>query len=267
MQRGRVEKLDYAERWLRDGLRVVDPPGGLLTLEVDMSDAARVKKTMQEVGAPVTYTHLIVHATARALRDAPRIHRLVAGNRRLFPDDIDICLSVAGESVVTPVLIIEGADQKSLAEIAAIIRNGAAEAQQQDQRLNNLLRRWGWLVPFGILRRALLRFFLQRLWYRRRASGTFQLSIIPSVDWCVPFLFNTAAAVGAGRVRDRAVAVNGRVEVRPTLVLTCCIDHKVWNGMEAAKFLDGVKMHLERGTALADGHSDGARASGVGSGD
>ena len=29
MGTGRVERLDYAERWLRDGLRVIDPPGGL----------------------------------------------------------------------------------------------------------------------------------------------------------------------------------------------------------------------------------------------
>jgi pyruvate dehydrogenase E2 component (dihydrolipoamide acetyltransferase) len=246
MGTGRVERLDYAERWLRDGLRVIDPPGGLVTVEVDMSSAIALKRRMKEAGTSITYTHLIVHAAARVLTEHPELHRLVAGNKRLHPDSVDICLSVAGEAVVTPVLIIKHAGNKSLVEIAAQIRECAAEAQQQDLRLADLLRRWGWIAPFGIVRRVLLRFFLGQLWYRRRASGTFQITVIPSVDFCAPFLFNTAAALSAGRVHDRVVPIEGRIEIRPMLVLACCIDHKVWNGMDAAKFLNGVKSNLER---------------------
>jgi pyruvate dehydrogenase E2 component (dihydrolipoamide acetyltransferase) len=246
MGTGRVERLDFAERWLRDGLGVIDPPGGLITVEVDMSNAIALKRRMKEVGTPITYTHLIVHATARALTDHPELHRLVAGSKRLFPDSVDICLSLAGDAVVTPVLMIKHAGNKSLAEIAAQVRECAAEAQRQDRRLTEVLRRWGWIAPLGIVRRALLRFLLGQLWYRRRASGTFQVTVIPSVDLFAPFLFNTAAALSAGRVHDRVVPVDGRIEIRPMLVLACCIDHKVWNGMDAAKFLNGVKSNLER---------------------
>jgi pyruvate dehydrogenase E2 component (dihydrolipoamide acetyltransferase) len=246
MGTGRVERLDYAERWLRDGLRVVDPPGGLVTIEVDMSNALALKRRMKETGTPITYTHLIVHATARALTEHQELHRLVAGNKRLFPDSVDICLSVAGEAVVTPVLIIKDAGNKSLAEIAAHVRECAVEAQRQDRRFAEILRRWGWIAPLGIVRRVLVRFLMGRLWYRRRASGTFQVTVISSVDLSAPFLFNTAAALGAGGVRDRVVPIDGRIEIRPMLVLACCIDHKVWNGMDAAKFLNSVKSNLER---------------------
>ncbi len=240
-----IEKLDYADRWLRDGLRVVAPSGGMVTLDVDMSNAAAFKQSMNEVGTRVTFAHLIVHATARALAEHPELHRLVAGNKRLFPENIVICLSVAGDGVVTPVLMIEDAGKKSLAEIASRVREGAEEAKQSDRKMNELLKRWGWIVPLGIIRRALLGFLLERLWYRRRASGTFQVSVIPSVDSFAPFLFNTAAALGAGRIRDRAVPIEGRIEIRPIMKLTCCIDHKVWNGMDAATFLNSVKDNLE----------------------
>jgi pyruvate dehydrogenase E2 component (dihydrolipoamide acetyltransferase) len=201
---------------------------------------------MQEIGTPITYTHLIVHATASALTQHPELHRLVAGNKRSFPDSVDICLSVAGEAVVTPVLMIKHAENKSLGEIAAQVRECAVEAQRQDRRQTEILKRWGWIAPLGIVRRALVRFLLGRLWYRRRASGTFQVTVISSVDLCVPFLFNTAAALSAGRVQDRVVPIEGRIEIRPMLVLVCCIDHKVWNGMDAAKFLTSVKSNLER---------------------
>jgi pyruvate dehydrogenase E2 component (dihydrolipoamide acetyltransferase) len=101
-------------------------------------------------------------------------------------------------------------------------------------------------VPSGFMRRALMRYLMNQLWYRRLASGTFQITVVPTVDLFVPFLFNTAAALGAGRIRDRVVAVNGHTEIRPILPLACCFDHKVWNGMDTAKFLNAVKEELER---------------------
>jgi 2-oxoglutarate dehydrogenase E2 component (dihydrolipoamide succinyltransferase) len=250
MSEGRIEKLSYSERWLRDGLSAVDPPGAILSLEVDMSNAVAVRQRMQGSGTPVTFTHLIVHAAAAALTAHPELHRLVAGNKRLFPNSVDICLSVSGEGVVTPVLIIENAGSKSLAEIASRIREGAGEAREQDRKMNDALRRWGWVVPLSILRRALIRFLLNRLWYRRRASGTFQISVVSIVDLNAPLLFNTAGALGVGRVRNRAVPVGDKIEIRPTVMLTCCLDHKVWNGMDAATFLNSVKDNLERGPLL-----------------
>jgi hypothetical protein len=70
---------------------------------------------------------------------------------------------------------------------------------------------------------------------------------VPQVDVFAPLLFNTAAALGVGRVRDRVVALNGVPTVRPTVTLTCCLDHAVWNGMEAAQFLTGLRQVLESG--------------------
>jgi len=143
------------------------------------------------------------------------------------------------------VLILKDAGSKNPEAIAREVRERAAEARTEDEKRLRLLNRWGWIVPAAFLRTALIRFFLSRLWYRRMASGTFQVSVVSNVDFFVPFLFNTAAALGAGRVRNRVVAIGGKVEVRPTIMLSCCFDHKVWNGMNAAKFLNAVGAELE----------------------
>ena len=62
-----------------------------------------------------------------------------------------------------------------------------------------------------------------------------------------PMLFNTSAALGIGRVRDRVIAVNGVPAVRPMVTLTCCLDHAVWNGMAAARFLTELRDILQSG--------------------
>jgi pyruvate dehydrogenase E2 component (dihydrolipoamide acetyltransferase) len=70
---------------------------------------------------------------------------------------------------------------------------------------------------------------------------------VPQVDVFAPLLFNTAAALGIGRVRERVVAVDGTPAVRPMVSLTCCLDHAVWNGMDAARFLTALRRELESG--------------------
>jgi pyruvate dehydrogenase E2 component (dihydrolipoamide acetyltransferase) len=241
----KCERLDYAERWIRDGLSALDPPGGFLTIEVDMSQANALRARMKEVGIAVTNTQILVRSIATVLMKNPDLHYLIAGNQRLLPGTVDLCVSIAGENALTPVIIVKDAGRKTLEAITDEFRLRSADARAEDEKLMNRLRKWGWIVPWSILRRALVRMMLNRLWYRRMVSGTFQLTVVPSVDLVVPFLFNTVAAVGAGRVRNRVVPVDGQIEIRPILSLVCCANHKAWSGMDAARFLNAVKGELE----------------------
>src|SRR5688572_7255920 len=114
-----TESLNYAERWLRDGLKVLHPPLSVHQISVDMTHANRQLEELRRAGVHASSTHLVVHAVARALRATPNLHQLVAGTRRHRPKRIDIGLSVAGETFVAPVMVIERADEKSVADIAA----------------------------------------------------------------------------------------------------------------------------------------------------
>jgi pyruvate/2-oxoglutarate dehydrogenase complex dihydrolipoamide acyltransferase (E2) component len=144
--------LDYAERWLRDGLHVLRPAFSVSQVTADMTHAAQRLEELRRGGVPATFTHLLVHAAARGLAANPNLHQLIAGNRRHRPDRVDIGLSVAGETFVAPVLVLEGADKKTVAELADETTRRAVETREADQRMLQTLRRWGRLVPFGFLR-------------------------------------------------------------------------------------------------------------------
>src|ERR1700754_3141903 len=133
------EILDYAERWLRDGLTVVRPPFSVIQATVDMTHATRRLEMLRKQGVQASATHLLVHAAARALAANRQFHQIVAGNRRHRPAHVDIGLSVAGESFVAPVLIIENADQKSIAEIADETTRRAPEIRKADQQMLRVL--------------------------------------------------------------------------------------------------------------------------------
>jgi pyruvate dehydrogenase E2 component (dihydrolipoamide acetyltransferase) len=163
---------------------------------------------------------------------------------------VDIGLSVTGETFVAPVLVIEGADQKSVADIAAETARRTPEVRQADQHLLRVLRKWGWVLPFGFLRRGLLRLLFTSPTFRRKGAGTFQVSTVPA-DWALTSTFATAGVLVAGQVWSRVVAVDGQPVVRPVMALTLSGDHGVWDGRAAARFLAGVKLELESASTVS----------------
>lgn len=197
----------------------------------------------------VTYAAFVVCAAARALARHPHLQRVLAGKRQLRPAHIDICLSVAGDAVVTPVVILEQADQKNVVSLSAEIRRKAPQARRETGRLLDGLNRWGWLLPSRLLRQQLLRFLLQWPQYRRKVSGTFQVSILPEPDLFVPLLFNTPAALGVGSIRERPLVIDGAVQAVLAAQFACAIDHGQWTGLDAQTFLRELRHILEREAA------------------
>ncbi len=238
------ESVDYADRWLRDGLRILRADLAVMQVNVDMTNALRYLNTLRRSGVLASPAHLLVHAAARALHANPSIHQVVAGNRRYRPASVDIGLSITGDAIVVPVMVIEGADQKSVADIAVEVARRASEVQQADQQMLGALRKWGRLVPFGFLRRAILRMLFSSPTFRRKGAGTFQVSMIP-VDWGFTSSFATAGVLFGGQVASRVVVVDNTPTVRPMMTLTLSGDHGVWNGRAATRFVAAVKDLLE----------------------
>ena len=239
-----VESIDFAERWLRDGLAVLRPALSVYQISVDMTNALQGLEALRRQGVMATSTHLLISAAARALAGNPDLHQLVAGRKRARPARVDIGLSVTGESFVAPVLVIEGADQKTVAELAAETAARTPEVRASDKALLHALRRWGWILPFGFLRRAALRTAFSSPEFRRRGAGTFQISTVP-VDWAFASTFSTAGVLIAGQVASQVVARDGQAAVAPVMRLTLSSDHGVWDGRAAARFLAAVRANLE----------------------
>jgi pyruvate/2-oxoglutarate dehydrogenase complex dihydrolipoamide acyltransferase (E2) component len=238
-------RLDHAERWLLDGLHVLRPPFSALQVTADMTHATRRLEELRREGVHATATHLLVQAAARALAANPALHQLIAGTRRHRPATVDIGLSVTGDTFVAPVLVIESANTKSIADIAAEIARRAPEVREADRQMLALLRRWGWIVPFAFLRRTILRLLFRSGAFRRKGAGTFQISTVAG-DWALTSTFATSGVLIGGQVWSRVVAIDGQPAVRPVMTLTLSSDHGVWDGRAVARFMSVVKAELER---------------------
>jgi len=230
-----------------------------------MTNALGRLEGLRAAGVHASSTHLLVSAAARALANVPGLHQIVAGTRRQRPSTVDIGLSIAGETFVAPVLVIERADQKTIAEIATEITRRTPAVQEEDRRLRQRLRRWGWLLPFGSVRRLVLRVLFASGTFRRKGVGSLQVSTVP-VDWALSATFAAPGVLVGGQTWSRVVVVDGQPAVRPVMTLTLSSDHGVWDGRAVARLLAAVKMELEAvavqdSGAAPDGRSPGVKSS------
>lgn len=242
----KVEVLDYAERWKRDALASCPRGDSYFALEVDVSKILRGVDDLKSQGVRANHLHFILHAVAEVLAKQPTLHHFITSRHRVLPDKVDIGLSVVGRTVVAPVIVIKDVAAKSVADVAREVAKLQAEAFVKEKNELEYLRIWGRFIPFSLLRRWISRLVVSRLSFRRNLVGTFQVTTLPNVDLVVPFLFLTPAILGVGGIRDRVIAVGGKPEVRPTIILSCVVDHKVWDGARANTFLHNLKNVIER---------------------
>jgi pyruvate dehydrogenase E2 component (dihydrolipoamide acetyltransferase) len=256
----RVDTLGLGERWFPDAFRVVPGPGGFALRQVDMTRAKMALGLLRQRGLAATFTHLIVRAAAIALARNPDLGQTLCGYKRLTPGNVDIGLSMAGETTYAPVVVLAAADRRPLGALVGFVNGAVAAARIKERHDLENVARIGWVVPFGFLRRLILRVLQKRLWFRRRLVGTFQVSCLPTVDIAAPFLFYTGSLLAAGKVADRVVAVGGQAVVRPTVWLTICVDHAAMDGRRAGQLLQAIKTILEGEELVAEAGAPGPAA-------
>jgi 2-oxoglutarate dehydrogenase E2 component (dihydrolipoamide succinyltransferase) len=240
----RGERLDYAERWLIDSLRAIRPSFVAYQTTVDMTEALRELEGLRRAGIMATTTHQLVRAAARALAANPALHQMIAGSRRYRPGRVDIGLSITGDTFLAPVLVVEAANEKSVTDLAAEIGRRAPEIRSADRQHLERLRRWGWMVPFPSVRRAVMRRMIQSAAFQRQTAGTFQVSVVP-VESAVTSVFVASGVLVGGQVTSRVVVVDGQPAVRSMMTVALSGDHAVWDGRAAARLLAAVRSELE----------------------
>lgn len=255
----RIEDLSPSEAWMADARRVVDVAGGLVQGAVDMTHAKATVETLRAAGVAVTFTHVIVRAVALALTRRPDLYRAVYGYDRVTTERVDLGLSMTGLDTQLP-LVLANAETRSMRALVGAIEEGVDAVRAQELRL----RRWFWLVPFGFLRRWLVRRWHDRLASRRRLAGTFEVTCDSNADVVVPLRFYTDCVLSAGRVRDVVVVVDGKPAIRPQACLTLVVDHVAMDGMRGAALMRAVKEVLEGEELIAEadaaGPPEGAQA-------
>lgn len=250
----RYERVDGADRWFMDIMRTVEPPRFLLLEDVDMTATRALIERARAHGTKLTYTHVIVRATALALARHPELIRIVLGRKLVYPSTLDLSLSVSSEASMSaePTIVLQDTTRKDLLEIseeirreAAAVRATAAESQDQARRLVRV-------IPFGFLRRWLVRRMRTRMDLFRSKVGTFHITSVPRLQCAVPLVFPGIGGLSISRVEDRVVARDGVPVVLPMTVLGMVGDHLVWKATEASTVIEEIKKILEHDELSAE---------------
>ena len=80
------------------------------------------------------------------------------------------------------------------------------------------------------------------------AGGTFTISnggVFGSLMGTPIINLPQTAVLGLHATKDRPVAINGKVEIRPMMYLALTYDHRLLDGREAVQFLIKVKEYIE----------------------
>ncbi len=200
-----------------------------LFLEADFSEATRFRRQLEPEFAragvsKLPWDALIARAAALALVD----HRHVAaqwvdgqGLRQPHGIHIGVAVSLEREGLVVPVL--RDTDTRSLRELTSELLELADKA------------RAGRLAPHEM------------------QGGVFSITNLGQyrVDGFTPILNPPETAIlGVGRIAEKAVVVDSKVEVRTMCTLSLSFDHRVVDGAPAAAFLARLAELLERPYAL-----------------
>lgn len=80
------------------------------------------------------------------------------------------------------------------------------------------------------------------------AGGTFTISnggVFGSLMGTPIINLPQSAVLGLHAIKEKPVAINGKVEIRPMMYLALTYDHRLLDGREAVQFLVKVKEYIE----------------------
>ena len=164
----------------------------------------------------VNTTPRLVRAIVRAALEEPALNAWFDGRRRQLHDHVDLAVAVdTPDGLFAPILTDAGAATDIGTQIDhlrhAVETRTIDRAAMKDATFT--------LSNFGML------------------GGEFAALVVTPPQ---------VAILGAGRISEACLAINGRPEIRRVLPLSLTFDHRAVTGGEAARFLAAVKTDLER---------------------
>ncbi len=188
-------------------------PHSTLMMEVDMTKTVEFKEK-----SGLSYTEILVSAVAKALREHPMLNSTFEENKIKIFEDVNVGVAVATEQgLVVPV--IRNADKKSLTEISSTLKTLLEKA------------RTGKLDKEDI------------------TGGTFTITNLGMYEvLCFTPIINPpeAAILGVGKISSKPTITEGKIEVKPVMILSLSFDHRIIDGAPAAQFLQKIKYYLEK---------------------
>ncbi len=190
--------------------------------EVNMQPVIELRNRYKDAfekkhGVKLGFTSFFVKAVVLALQKFPVVNASVDGTDIVYHGYFDIGVAIGSErGLVVP--IIRDADKLSLADIEKQIADFAARAKEGKLTMEEL------------------------------TGGTFTITnggVFGSM-LSTPIINPPQSAIlGIHATKDRPVAENGQVVIRPMNYLAVSYDHRIIDGREAVQFLVAIKEALE----------------------
>jgi len=187
-----------------------------VTMQMEMAAALRKKNALKDVGKPVSINDLILFATAKTLAVHPDLNSLLEGDS-LRRREINIGFALGtDDGLYLPV--VRKTDRLSLEEIATITSQYAAKAEKKQITEEDLTGGTFAVSNLGMF-----------------GVESFTAIIVPG----------QAAILSVGAVTDQLRRDdNGGLTWRPVMAATLTLDHRVADGLAAARFLRDLKAQL-----------------------
>jgi pyruvate dehydrogenase E2 component (dihydrolipoamide acetyltransferase) len=187
-------------------------PHSYLMMDVDVTKALKIK---EESG--FSYTAIIVHSVARALREHLQVNSALIRDAVQVYEEVNVGVAMSTDrGLLVPV--IRNADEKSLNEVS--------------QELEALIKKTR----------------EDRLSRDDLVAGTFTVTNLGmfDVDMFLPIINPPEAAIlAAGRIVQKPIYVKEEFIAKPVMTLTLAYDHRIIDGAPAATFLKRIKENIE----------------------
>lgn len=191
--------------------------------DADITDLEKVrakeKNVAERMGIKLTYLPFVIKAVIPGLKAHPYLNSSLDEQREeiILKKYFNIGIAVeTGDGLM--VFVIRNADQKTILDLAGEIGVLAQKARQRKIELPELKGSTFTVTNYGVV---------------GASYGT------PIIN------YPEAAILGMGKIEDKPVVRDGQVAIRKILPLSLAFDHRIIDGVEAARFLNVVIQHLE----------------------
>ncbi len=224
-----VVEMDRMRRLIADHMVMSKQVSPHVTsfIEVDMTRVVRWREAVKDEflkreGAKLTYTPILMEATARAIRDLPGVNASVDGYKVILRSRVNIGMAtlLPGGNLIVPV--VKDADKQNLSGLATAVNDLATRAR------NNKLN------PDEI------------------QGGTFTITNLGAFGSITgtPIINQPQVAIlAAGTIRKMPAVVEtpegDMIAIRHKMILALTYDHRVVDGGLGGQFLQRVTQYLE----------------------
>ena len=194
--------------------------------EIDMSSllefrARNKDRLLKQTGVKLGFMGAFAKACSLALREIPAANASIEGeglgDTIVYHDYVDLSVAVSTEKgLVTPV--VRNVENMGILQIEQEILNMGLKARDNKLSLEDM------------------------------SGGTFTISnggVFGSLFGTPILNLPGSAILGMHAVKEKPWVVNGKVEIRPIMVVALTYDHRLLDGREAVTFLVRLKQYLE----------------------